>query len=181
LKALRGTALGMLLLLASCEVESTPAEYIDRATPEESGRTAAAAEVRDRVLAMGQALGRRSSGDALLALAPARDLFVVGLDSAGSPGAGAERMGMILDSLAARPVPVLTRDLVVHVAPRANVAWFHAVLDGEGEEAPAVRITGVYQLNEGAWQLVQAHLSAPLTPPTPSNPAEADADSVEAG
>ena len=181
MKALRGTVLGTLLLLASCKVESTPVDYIDRATSAEAGRTEAEAEVRDRVLAMGQALGRRSSADALLALAPARDVFVVGLDSVGSQASGPAQIGAILDSLVARPVPLLTRDVVVHVAPRANVAWFHAVLDGEGEETPALRMTGVYELNEGAWQLVEAHLSAPLTPPSPSSPAEEGADSAEAG
>jgi len=171
----------MLLLLSACEVESTPAEYIDRAASAEEGRVEAAAEVRDRVLAMGQALGRRNSADALLALAPAREVFVVGPGAGDTTGSGSERIRAVLDSLAAQSVPVMTRELVVSVAPRANVAWFHAVLDGEDAQTPAVRFTGVYELNEGAWQLVQAHLSAPVTPPSPSNPPEADADSVEAG
>jgi SnoaL-like domain len=178
LKAFRGTVLGLVLLLSACEIEPTPADYIDRATSAEAGRAQAEAEVRDRVLAMGQALARRNPTDAFLALAPARELFVVGPGAETGDGPGPERIRAILESLAAQPTPVQARDVVVNVAPRANVAWFRAVLDGEGEDIPGLRVTGVYELNEGAWQLVQAHLSNPLMPPSPSSPPEPGADSA---
>lgn len=181
MKAFRANALWMSLLLSACEIERTPADYIDRASSEEAGRAEAAAEVRDRVLAMGQALGRRNSADALVALAPARDVFVIGPWAAGEDGLGAEQIAVILDSLAARPVPALTRDVVVSVAPRANVAWFQAAIAGDSVETPGMRMTGTYELNEGAWQLVQAHLSAPLIPPPPQSPPEEAEDSAEAG
>ena len=180
MKAFRATALGMVLVLAACEIEPTPADYIDRASSAEAGRAQAEAEVRDRVLAMGQALARRSPTDAFLALAPARELFVVGPGADMGGGAGPERIRAILESLAAQPTPVQARDVVVSVAPRANVAWFHAVLDGDGEETAGLRVTGVYALNEGAWELMQVHLSNPLMPPPPPSPAEADGDSAEA-
>lgn len=181
MKALRANALWMSLLLCACKIEQTPPDYIDRASSEEAGRAEAAGEVRDRVLAMGQALGRRNAADALVALAPARDAFVVGPWPAGEDGLGAAEIRVILDSLAARPVPVLTRDVVVSVAPRANVAWFQAALDGEGEDSTGVRMTGIYELSEGVWRLVQAHLSAPVMPPSPPSPPEQAADSAEAG
>ena len=178
MKAFRGTVLGMVLLLSACEIEPTPAAYIDRASVAEAGRAQAEAEVRDRVLAMGQALARRNPTDALLALAPARELFVVGPGPETGDGPGPERIRAILESLAAQPTPVQARDVVVRVAPRANVAWFHAMLDGDGEDTPALRVTGVYELYEGSWQLVQAHLSNPLMPPP--SPAPADEDSAVA-
>ena len=180
MKALRATVLGTVLLLSACEIEPTPVDYIDRATSAEAGRLQAEAEVRDRVLARGPALGRRDPADAYLALAPSRDLFVVGPGGDGGEGTGPERIRAILESLAAEPTPVLTREVAVSVAPRANVAWFHALLDGEGEEAPGLRVTGVSELNEGAWQLVQAHLSSPITPPPPSSPPEQGEDSAAA-
>jgi hypothetical protein len=180
LKAFRGTVLGMLLLLSGCEIEPTPVDYIDRGTSVEEGRAQAEAEVRDRVLAMGQALGRRNATDAYIALAPARELFVVGPGVEAGEGPGPQQIRAILGSLASQETPVQAREVVVSVAPRANVAWFHAVLDGAGEETPPLRLTGVYELNEGAWQLVQAHLSNPLMPPSPSSPPESDGDSAAA-
>ncbi|MBW3627996.1 MAG: nuclear transport factor 2 family protein [Gemmatimonadetes bacterium] len=184
MKVLRGTALGTLLLLAGCKIEQTPGDYIDRPGTAEAGRSEAESEVRARVLAMGQALGRRNSADALVALAPAREVFVVVPGLANGEGRGQQQMVAALDSLAAQPGRVVTRDVVVNVGPRANVAWFHAVLAAEGDTAAVgVRITGVYELSEGAWELVQAHLSVPVTPPDPSplNRQEPAADSAEAG
>ena len=183
MKAHRGTVLGtllMVLFLAACEIEPTPVDYIDRATSAEAGRTQAEGEVHDRVLAMGQALARRNPADAFLALAPARELSVVGPEGVAGEEGGQERIRALLDSLAARPTALAARAVVVTVSPRANVAWFHASLEGEGEPSPALRLTGVYELNEGAWQLVQAHLSSPFTPPSPPSPPEEGADSAEA-
>jgi hypothetical protein len=170
----------MALLLSACEIEPTPVDYIDRATSAEAGRAQAEGEVRDRVLAMGQALARRNAADAFVALAPAREVLVVGLEGSAGEVVGPEGIRALLDSLAAQPAAVAARDVVVRVAPRANVAWFHAALDGDGE-APTglLRISGVYELNEGAWQLVQAHLSAPVMRPSPTSPEE-DADSAAA-
>ena len=181
MKAFRGIVFGMALLLSACEIEPTPVDYIDRATSAEAGRAQAEGEVRDRVLAMGQALARRNSADAFIALAPAREVLVVGLEGNAGEAVGPERIRALLDSLAAQPAAVAARDVVVRVSPRANVAWFQAALEGDGE-APSglLRLSGVYELNEGAWQLVQAHLSAPFMRPSPSSPPEAGADSAEA-
>jgi hypothetical protein len=179
LKAFSGTALGLFLLLGACTIEPTPADYIDRVSSAQEGRDAAG-EVRDRILAMGQALSRGNAADALVALAPARDAYVVG-PQAGLEVTGPEQIGVVLQSLAAQPVPIQTRDVVVSVGPRGNVAWFRALMDAEGPgDTATIRITGVYLLNEGAWQLVQAHLSTPVTVSPPTSPAEAAGDSAAA-
>lgn len=179
MKALGPIALGSLLLVSGCKVEPTPVEYFDLVTSTEVEREAAAEEVRDRILAMGQALGRRSASDALLALSPARDVYLAGPE-AGAEATGAEGVGEALAALARLPTPVLTREVVVTVATGGGVAWFRARLDSEeGESGPAMRMTGLYRRNEGLWQLAQAHLSPATTPPAPPpSPEESAADSA---
>lgn len=181
MKALGPLALASLLLAAACRVEPTPEEYFDFATSAQDEREASAAEVRDRILAMGQALGRRSAGDALLALAPARDVYLAGPEP-GAEWIGTEGVGAALSALAQLPEPVQTREVVVTVGSGGGVAWFRARLDSQGDQGGAVmRMTGLYRLNEGLWQLAQAHLS-PATPPPapPSSPEESAADSAAA-
>ena len=175
-------ALVAVLALAACEVDRTPDVYLDRGSAVQQAREAGGAEVRDRVLAMGQALSRGNAADALTALSPADDAYVIS-PQAGLEITGEEQIAAVLGSLAAEPVPVNARDVGVTVGPGGNVAWFRASLASEGAAParPPVLITGVYLLDEGIWRLVQAHLSVPaMTPPTQSPPA-ADADSVEGG
>jgi hypothetical protein len=179
-KAFSGTTLGLILLLGACDIEPTPADYIDRVSAVQEGRDAAA-EVRDRILAMGRALGRGNPADALVALAPARDAYVVG-PQAGLEVRGPEQISQVLQSLAAQPVPFQMRDVVVTVGSRGSVAWFRALMEPSNGQAgaPSVHITGVYVLSEGAWQLVQAHLSSPVTASPPSSPPAEGADSAGA-
>lgn len=167
-------------LAAACEVEPTPREYFDHQTPAAVERQASAEELQDRILAMAQALNRGNASAAMIALAPAPDAYVL------TPGdtialQGADQIG---NAFVGAGGPVTMRDVEVQVGPRQNVAWFRARMgvgggaEGEGE----MRLTGVYLRNEGAWQLVQAHLSRATDSesPPPANPAPA-ADSAGAG
>ena len=189
MKAFSATALGTLLLLSACKIEPTPDEYFDKSAAEEIDRGGDAAEVRDRVLAMGQALSRGNPDEALAALAPARSIAVFGplAPLSDMPTIGAERtgivdLGTVLAEMGSGEMPVRTRDVVVRVGPRGSVAWFQALVDTPADSvSPAVRITGVYLLNEGAWELVQAHLSKPTrTPAAPTSPAALGEDSAAA-
>ena len=168
MKALGPLALGSLLLVSACKVEPTPAEYIDLVSSTQGEREAASSEVRDRVLATGQALSRRNASDALLALAPAQDVYLAGPEP-GAEASGVEGVGGVLAGLASLPLPLATAEVVVTVATGGDVVWFRALLAPTGEEngAAALRMTGIYRLNEGLWQLALAHLS-PATPLPPS-------------
>lgn len=174
-------ALGALaLLLGACKVEQTPQSLIDRRLPVQEERAAAAEELRDRLLAMGEALQRGDPAEALDALAPAPDAYVVSPQAA-LEVLGPEQIGAVLASLASDPVAVEVQDVAVEMGPLANVAWFRAgmAVEREGVGESTVRITGVYLKREGEWRLVQAHLSTPITPPSPPpSPSEPDAAPV---
>lgn len=179
MKANRSAALVAVLALAACDVARTPDSYLDRESTAQQAREAGGAEVRDRVLAMGQALGRGDAADALVALSPAEDAYVIG-PQAGLELVGPAQIGAVLASLAAAPAPVGVEGVQVQVGPRGNVAWFRATLTSEGSSParPPVMITGVYLLDEGTWRLVQGHLSTPTTTPLPSSPPASAADSA---
>lgn len=186
MKAFRTAGIGTLLLLSACKIEPTPDEYFDKSAAEEADLGDAAAEVRDRVLAMGQALSRRNPDEALAALAPGRDLYVVGpavelhdQPTIGAGRTGVANLGAILAELGAEEEPVRTREVSVRIGPRGSVAWFHALLDVPSDSAtPVARFTGVYLMNGGAWELVQAHLSTPTTIPAATSPEAPVADSA---
>lgn len=168
--------------LAACKVEQTPAEYIDHADPIDVEREAAVDEIRDRVLAMGQALGRDNPAEALTALSPAQDSYLF-LPTHDTLLAGPAEISGALQDLAERAGDLRMRDVEVTVGPRANIAWFRALLEVGGEptlEGVPLRLTGVYVLDEGLWELVQAHLSLPFTPPPPPSP-DGGAAPVEGG
>lgn len=157
-----GAALGAVLLLSACKVERTPPEFFDHGDRIEEIRESAAEELRDRVLALGQALGRGSPAEAMLALAPhGRAAIVAPVE--GVVLMGPEQIGSALARLAATPVALEMRDVRVEVGPQANVAWFYALVEapGSGPEGTLLRVTGVYVRDEGAWSLVQAHVSIP--------------------
>jgi ketosteroid isomerase-like protein len=56
---------------------------------------------------------------------------------------------------------------------RGNVAWFtalldlHLHLDGQTAEIPGVRHTGVAELRDGHWTIVQGHMSVGVSAPPP--------------
>lgn len=167
LRALRPVGLGLLLVLSACRVERTPERYFDHQTTIEAEREAAAGELRDRLLAMGEALDRGNATEALIALSPATDAFILG-PREGMVVSGSERISLVLDSLLANhSVSAEVRDVQVGIAARANVGWFRAelVLPGVLPDDRPLRMTGVYVRDAGLWKLVQAHLSTALSEP----------------
>lgn len=178
-----GVVLGAALLaVASCTIERTPAEYLDPPDPVVVERRAASEELRDRVLAMGQQLGRGDVPDALAALNPAPGAFWVGLvDGASSAGDG--QVAAALQQFVSGPVALQVRDVRVTIGSQGRIAWVAAFFDAAGSDRPepsVLRLTGVYAEEGGEWQLVQAHLSV-ASPPLNSLPRYPSAtDSVAA-
>lgn len=178
----RVVPLAVTLLTAACKVAPTPREYFDHQTPAAVERQAVAEEVQDRILAMGQALNRGNTAEAMIALAPAPDVYLITpRDSAALQGPDA--VGAALQGLAGAALEI--GEVQVQVGPRQNVAWFHAVMarpGGEADDGAPLRLSGVYVRNEGAWQLVQGHLSraTPSASPPSASPAPA-ADSAGGG
>lgn len=157
-------------LASACKVERTPERYFDHTERVESEREAAAeAELRARVLALGRAIARGSAREAMIALAPAPDIRIVTPDPE-IVLTGADAVGAALAALVTTPMAVEMRDVAVTVGPLGNVAWFETHVDAPGA-APGgtmVRVTGVYLRTEGAWRLVQAHVSTPANSPNPA-------------
>lgn len=179
--------IGLLLATSGCRVERTPPQYFDHQTTIEAEREAAAAELRDRLLAMGQALDRGNSTEALIALSPATDAYVVGPDS-GAVVTGSEQIAAALSGLleARAPVSAEIRNVEVGISARANVGWFRAelALPGHTPGNEPLRVTGVYVRDAGLWKLVQAHLSLPVSlqpADSTSSPSASAADSAGGG
>jgi hypothetical protein len=150
----------LLILLAGCTVEPTPREYIDRQVPPPAGQVAAREAIEDRIRLLVQSLSAGDPAAAAAALSPAPDARIIG------PGEehrfeGAPQATALLELVAQRRLGLEIQDLVVRVNPRATVGWFDAILADSGPEGELVRFsaTGVYQLREGTWELVQAHVS----------------------
>ncbi len=171
LRSFTGVTLVLLLAAAGCRVERTPERYFDHQTTIEAEREAAAAEIRDRLLAMGQALGRGNSTEALIALSPAPDVYLVGPEE-GMVVRGSDLLESTLGGLMeSQELAAEVRDVEVGIAPRANVGWFRAelLLPGRTPDGKPLRMTGVYLRDAGIWKLVQAHVSLPFTPPPPDS------------
>lgn len=181
----RTVPLALAAVLAACQVERTPQEYFDHTVPIEAERAAAAEELDARIRAFGLAVDRGDAGAAHDALAPAGEVRLVG-PVEGEVRLGAGEMDVMIEWLGADPGAALVVDAVdVEVGPRATVAWFAARLrvaaQGAGEAA-GWHLSGVYTRQEGAWQLVQAHLSPVLTLQAPyPRPGAAPAAGAAAG
>lgn len=156
------------LLMSACKVERTPVEYIDHRASVAAVRDAAAEELHARLLAMGQALNRGDASEALQALSPASDAYVIIPDQEAIL-TGEEQIATALDGFANLEGSVRMSEVQVNVGPRATVAWFRAQLERSGgmSDAP-LRISGVYvRGDEGGWRLAQAHLSMITVAPDP--------------
>lgn len=164
MRVFRGIALGAVWLLAACEINRTPAEYFDHQDRTRRELTEVAEELRDRVLALGPSLERGSASEAMRALNPSPTFYLLGPDEA-MVMTGAEQVDAALASLAGEPIAAEVRDVEVGVGPGGNAAWFRARLHLQGGRAVGapLRMTGVFIRREGAWELVQAHLSLPFT------------------
>lgn len=156
-------ALGASLLTAACRIERTPQEYIDQRDPRVTAREQATDELTARLLSAIQALNAGDVGSVMNALNPVPDAYFVAPHSV-EPITGEAPMESALERLIADAAPVRLENMGVRVNPRATTAWFHVQLRGAGggDAATALTITGVMlKLDEGRWQLVQAHASAP--------------------
>lgn len=175
MRRLLAASIAAATLTSACKVERTPAEYFDHAERVETEREGVEDELRDRVMALGQAVARGSATEAMIALAAAPDVRIVTPDS-DVVLTGADAVNAALTTFVTSPLAVRMRDVTVTVGPAGNVAWFDAEVEGPGRglEGTVLRVTGVYLRAEGAWRLVQAHVSTPAPPPSPAPP-----DSVE--
>lgn len=180
---LRVLVLAAALASASCRIERTPEEYVDHRDPTAGEIEAAEDQIHDRVVALGQAVSRGDAASALEAFSPAPDVRAIG-PVEGLTLRGAEQIDSALRQLAGGRTRVEMRDVEVEVGPRANVAWFRALV-AVGEDGPVagrtLRATGVYLLDEGTWQLVQAHLSLPTALSDLQPSPDAAGDSLAAG
>lgn len=158
-------------LTSACKVERTPAEYFDHSERVETVREEVADEIRDRVLSIGQAIGRGNPTEAMLGLAPGDEVRVLTPD----PDvvlSGPEEVNAALRMLVTTPLAVEMREVRVTVGPLGNYAWFEAEVQapGTGPDGTHVRVTGLYVRAEGTWSLAQAHVSTPRPPPSRVQP-----------
>lgn len=152
-----------ILLLGACRVERTPEEYFDHESVVEAERRAAGAEVRDRLLAFVGAAARGDGAGAVIALHPAESVEVVG--PGGLEVRGAAGLRGVIAQLVTTAVAVRVREIDVRTGPAGGVAWFRMVVEAPGlsREPSLYDATGTYLRDAGLWELVQAHVSGPVT------------------
>lgn len=168
--------LAIATLSSACKIQRTPDEYFDHGEAVETDRAASAEELRDRVLALGQAIARGSGTEAMVALAPAAELRII-TPQQDLVLSGPEAIRAAVNRFTSTPTAISMRDVVVTVGPLGNVGWFEAIVDapGSGPEGTSLRVTGVYLRTEGAWEMVQAHISTPREPSRVPPPDSAEA------
>lgn len=175
-------AAALVGLFASCTIQPTPEEYIDRQIPADAVRRQAEEALSQRIQALVQALQAGDVETAQATLSPAPEVAVIG-PGEGDLFTGEAQIAAILDLLANTNAGTLElTELRVGVTRRATAGWFAAWLrlhrPGAAEPVP-MRFTGVYVVREAVWELQQAHFSlpagtviaAPAAAPEPS-PAE---------
>jgi hypothetical protein len=168
LKAITGVV-AALVLFSACKVERTPPEYVDRADRMALESAMAVDELQDRLLALGQAISRRNHAEAMVAMAPAPDVRLI-MPGDGEIFEGRDELSSELEDVIGGEVDMRMTDVQVTVGRDANVAWFRLMIEVSGAEVDAapLRMSGVYIRREGAWALVQAHLSAATPADQPS-------------
>ena len=173
--------LPVLMAVVGCRVEQTPEEYFDHGRSVEAEHAAASAEVRDRLLAFIGAASRGDAAEAVIALNPATDIEVVAPVGLELGGGGAIRG--IVSELASTPVAVRVREIEVESGVNGGVAWFRMTVEAPGRtpEPSLYNATGTYVRDAGLWELVQAHVSGPVTADTTpsSSPPDSAATGVE--
>jgi hypothetical protein len=157
-------AAALVGLFASCTIQPTPQEYIDRQIPADAERRQAEQALYDRIQALVQALQAGDVETAQATLSPAADVTVIG-PGEGDRFTGEAQITAILDLVAdADAGTIELADLQVGVTRRATAGWFAAWLrlhrSGVSEPVP-LRVTGVYVVREAVWELQQAHFSLP--------------------
>lgn len=167
-------AAAALLVLAACKVEQTPQEYLDPTDPAAVERSESEQDIVARVSAFREALARGDRAQAVSALGPTADTYVMGVDfNDGRPRYGAQG---IADALADLRMPAgsVARmpDLRVQASTReGGQAWFATHLEVMQVAGPAtatepqwLRVSGVFTRHEGDWRLLQLHLSRARMP-----------------
>jgi hypothetical protein len=176
LRRLWCVALGVSLLAPACKIEQTPQEYIDARSPVQQLRSASAAELEERVTAMGEALARHDVASALDTLAIAEDGYLVhGLGS--EPVVGSDEARRVLREQLERSGPLRLAASNVTVGPRGGTAWFSLDLQNT-ERDSGLQVTGVLLRRDAGWRIMQSHLSRrgeTIPPPGPSYRVEDDA------
>lgn len=157
-------ALAGLLAVSACRIERTPPEFLeerDLATSEVHQR---AGEIRARLALSAQTLARGDLLDATRLLRPARQLVLIPPDAPARPYGAASVYPLLTRLLPAESTRGRLERLEVNVAPNGSVAWFagelHGVRRSDGSPVGEPwRLSGVYLLGGGEWELVQLHVS----------------------
>lgn len=160
-----------LLALSACRVEETPDEYLNPRNPAQVESRDEENELAARIRVFSEALARGSQADAVAALGPTAEAHVMGIGfNDGRPRFGPLGLAAALAELQLPTGAVArTPDLRVEADGR-GVAWFATHVEilpvvGAGGQPQRLRVSGVFNQREGAWQLVQVHLSRAEMPP----------------
>ena len=166
----RLTLAAALLALAACEVNQTPPQVLNPRNPSEVEQRDAEQEIAARVGAFREALLRGDRGAAVEALAPVGTAHVMGPDgNDGRALLGTDGLRATLDSLALPTGAVArTPDMHVEADAQEGTGWFATHLElfpvAQGGQVERLRMSGVFARQEGAWRLLQLHLSRPDAP-----------------
>lgn len=175
-------AAAALLALAACKVAPTPQEYLDPRDPAAVERRESEQDLVARVSAFREALARGDRANAVAALGPAADTYVMGVDfNEGRPRYGPQGIAEALADLRLPSGAVArTPDLRVEASTReGGLGWFATHLEvlpvvGAGGEPQWLRASGVFVRREGDWRLLQLHLSKAELPPAAADSSAAD-------
>ena len=168
------------LVIGGCTIESTPQSYIDRVVTPVREVELSEEEIRARLLSISPAIQRGSAADIDAALQAHDRATVIGLIPEGEATAGsiAQDLGRLRGERAPR-----FEGLVVEVGPSNTTAWFRGTLVGDSpvDSTAEIAFSGVFVRQDGAWRLIQGHLSEALSryPPTEALPADDSAAAVE--
>jgi hypothetical protein len=166
----RTLTVAALLSLAACTVERTPDKVLNPRDPSQVERRDAEQDVGAHVGAFLQALARGDRGQAVSAMSPVMDTYVVGVDgNEGRPRFGADGLAAAVAELQVQPGALArTPDLRVQADPQRGTAWFAGFVEmfpATGGVPERMRMSGVFGRREGEWRLLQLHLSRPEAPP----------------
>lgn len=176
----RLTVAAALLALAACEVNQTPPHVLNPRNPSEVEQRDAEQEIAARVGAFREALLRGDRGAAVDALAPVGTAHVMGPDgNDGRALLGTDGLRATLDSLALPTGAVArTPDMHVEADAQEGTGWFATHLElfpvAQGGRVERLRMSGVFARQEGAWRLLQLHLSRADAPPAAAGTTAAD-------
>jgi hypothetical protein len=174
-------ALAGLLAVSACRIERTPPEFLEERDPATSEVQQRVGEIRARLALSAQTLARGNLLGATSLLRPARLLVLIPPDAPAKADGAAAVYPLLARLLPPDSARGRLERLEVNVAPNGSVAWFagelHAVRRSDGSPwGEPWRVSGVYLLEGGEWELVQLHVSRRVltsqNPPPDSTAAE---------